>query len=98
MHIVMVSVCVKSDQLEEFRQATIENAKDSLNEPGVIRFDVLQMADDPTRFILEEIYHTPEDQIKHRETPHYNTWKDKVAGMMAEPRKGIKFLKIYPED
>ena len=97
MHIVHVHVHVKPEDVEAFKQATIENAQGSAQEPGVARFDVVQHADDPTRFILIEHYKTPEDQLKHRETVHYQKWRDAVAGMMAEPRTAVKVISIYPE-
>jgi quinol monooxygenase YgiN len=98
MYIVHVQVHVKPEKVEEFRQASIENAQNSVQEPGILRFDVLQQMDDPARFILEEVYRSPEDQIKHRETPHYLKWRDAVAGLMAEPRVGIKFQPVFPEE
>jgi quinol monooxygenase YgiN len=98
MHIVHVHVHVKSEHLESFRQATIENARGSILEPGVARFDVIQLADDPTRFVLIEHYKTPDDQIRHRETPHYFKWRDAVASMMAEPRQPFKYVSVFPED
>ena len=97
MHIVHVHVHVKPEQVEAFKQATIENAQGSAQEPGVARFDVVQHADDPMRFVLIEHYKTPEDQLKHRETAHYLKWRDAVAGMMAEPRTAVKVVGIYPE-
>ena len=98
MHIVIVHVHVIPDCIEEFRKATIENASNSLKEPGVVRFDVLQRQDDPTWFVLNEVYRTPDDQGRHKETAHYSKWRDAVADMMAEPRQGIKFSNIFPED
>jgi quinol monooxygenase YgiN len=97
MHIVHVHVHVKLESIEAFKQATIENAQGSVQEPGVARFDVVQHAEDPTRFILIEHYKTPEDQLKHRETAHYLKWRDSVADMMAEPRVVVKVVGIYPE-
>jgi quinol monooxygenase YgiN len=97
MHIVHVHVRVKPEDVEAFKQATIENAQGSVQEPGVARFDVVQHADDPARFILIEHYKTPDDQLKHRETAHYLKWRDTVAGMMAEPRTAVKVISIYPE-
>ncbi len=96
MLVVVVQIHIKPDFIESFIAATIENARNSLNEPGITRFDFLQQEDDPTRFILYETYQQPEDQASHRETPHYQIWKDAVAGMMAEPRVGIKHRTIYP--
>jgi len=98
MYIVHVHVHIKTEQADAFRQASIENAQNSVREPGIIRFDVLQQMDDPTRFILVEIYRTPEDQVRHRETPHYQKWRDRVADWMAEPRVGIKFQPVFPEE
>ncbi len=98
MYIVHVLIHIKPEAIEDFRKATIINAQNSNKEPGIIRFDFLQQQDDPTRFTLVEIYRTPEDQLKHRETSHYNVWKDTVAEMMAEPRVGVKFSPIYPDE
>jgi len=97
MYIVHVHIHVKPDQVDAFQQASIENAQNSVREPGIMRFDVLQQMDEPTRFILVEIYRAPEDQAKHRETTHYLKWRDTVADMMAEPRVGIKFHPVFPE-
>lgn len=96
MHIVHVFVHVKPDQVENFKKATIENARNSLLEPGVARFDVVQQQNDPERFVLVEVYKTAEAPAKHKETAHYLKWRDTVADMMAEPRKGIKFENIFP--
>ena len=96
--IVQVHVHVKSECVEAFRLATLENAKSSVLEPGVARFDVLQRQDDPTRFVLVEVYRSPEDPAKHKETAHYQTWRDAVADLMAEPRGSVKYDNIFPED
>lgn len=98
MMIVHVQIQVKPDALEAFRQATIANASESVKEPGIAHFDFLQHADDPTRFLLVEIYRTPEAALDHKKTPHYETWRDTVAGMMAEPRSSVKYSNIFPED
>lgn len=97
MHIVHVHVHVKPEHVEAFKLATIDNAQGSMQEPGVTRFDVVQQADDATRFILIEHYKTPDDQLKHRETAHYLKWREAVADMMAEPRTAIKVVGVYPE-
>lgn len=97
MLIVHVHVHVKPDQVEAFRAASVENAKNSIQEPGVVRFDVLQQKDDSTRFMLEEIYRTPDDAGKHKETDHYAKWRDAVADMMAEPRYSVKYDQVFPE-
>ena len=95
MHIVHVHVHIKSDQVDAFKIATQDNARNSAQEPGVLRFDVLQQSDAPTRFVLIEIYKTPDDQLKHRETAHYLRWRDAVAVMMAEPRTAVKYSEIF---
>lgn len=86
MYIVHVFIHVKADKLDEFRQATEANASASIQEPGVARFDFLQQADDPTRFLLVEVYRTPEDANKHKETAHYNRWREAVEPLLSEPR------------
>jgi quinol monooxygenase YgiN len=98
MFIVHVFVHVKEDQVEAFKAATIENARNSVQEPGVARFDVVQQQDDRTRFVLVEVYRTAEDAGRHKETAHYKTWRDVVANMMAEPRSSIKFDNVFPDD
>lgn len=98
MHIVHVFVHVKTECIEAFQVATLANARASLLEPGVARFDVIQQADAPTRFVLVEVYRTPADQAAHRETAHYAMWRDTVAPMMAEPRSATKFRNLFPAD
>jgi (4S)-4-hydroxy-5-phosphonooxypentane-2,3-dione isomerase len=98
MHIVHVHVHVKPDQVEAFKTATIENAQHSLKEPGIARFDVMQHQDDPAKYILVEVYRSPEDSARHKETAHYRKWRDAVAPMMAEPRTSTKFTNIYPDE
>ncbi|OGG00716.1 MAG: antibiotic biosynthesis monooxygenase [Candidatus Glassbacteria bacterium RIFCSPLOWO2_12_FULL_58_11] len=98
MFIVHVHVRVKPELIEAFREATVENARGSLREPGVARFDVLQQQDDPSRFVLVEVYRTPEDPARHKETAHYIKWRDTVAPLMAEPRSSLKYDNIFPDD
>ena len=98
MFIVHVFVQVKSAQIEAFKAATLENAANSVLEPGIARFDVIQQQDDPQRFVLVEVYRTPEDAGRHKETAHYQTWRDTVADMMAEPRSSLKYTNLFPED
>ena len=98
MLIVHVFVHVKPESVEAFRAATISNARNSVHEPGIARFDVIQQTDDPTHFVLVEVYRTVEDTIRHKETAHYAAWRDTVAGMMAEPRTSIKYENVYPDD
>ena len=98
MFIVHVFVHVKDDQVEAFKAATVENASNSVAEAGIARFDVLQQKDDPTRFVLVEVYRTADDPGRHKETAHYAKWRDTVAEMMAEPRSAIKYDNIAPDD
>lgn len=98
MLVVHVHVQVKPEFVTAFQQATVENARHSVQEPGIARFDVLQQADDPTRFILVEVYRTPEAPARHKETAHYQVWRDTVAAMMAEPRTSVKYINVFPDD
>lgn len=98
MLIVHVFVHVKPECIESFQSASIENARNSLREPGIARFDVLQQADDPARFVLVEVYRNPDAPARHKETAHYQAWRDAVEPMMAEPRKSVKFLPVFPDD
>jgi quinol monooxygenase YgiN len=94
MLIVHVQVHVKPDSIEAFKQATAANARESRQEPGIARFDCLQQLDDPARFVLVEAYRDDGAQARHRETKHYQIWRDIVALMMAEPRASVKFADI----
>lgn len=96
MFIVHVFAHIKPDRVEAFRAATLENARNSMREQGVARFDVIQQQDDPTRFVLVEVYRTPQDANKHKETAHYQKWRDAVADMMGEPRTSIKYTNVFP--
>jgi autoinducer 2-degrading protein len=98
MLVVHVHVQVKPEGIEPFKQATLENARQSLKEPGVARFDVLQQQDDPARFVLVEAYRTPDASAAHKETRHYQAWRDAVAPLMAEPRSSVKFTNLFPDD
>jgi quinol monooxygenase YgiN len=98
MLIVHVHVHVKSESVASFKEATLANARASLKEPGVIRFDVVQQQDDPTQFLLVEVYRDAAAAAAHKETPHYPVWRDAVAPMMAEPRHSVKFNNVFPED
>ncbi|MBN1126103.1 MAG: antibiotic biosynthesis monooxygenase [Sedimentisphaerales bacterium] len=98
MLIVHVFVEVKSDQVEAFKLATLENAQNSIKEPGIARFDVVQQQDDPTRFVLVEVYRTAEDPARHKETNHYQKWRTTVTDMMASPRSSIKYNNIFPDE
>jgi quinol monooxygenase YgiN len=96
MIIVHVFVCVKPDRIEEFKAATIENARRSRQEPGIARFQVLQQKEDPACFLLIEIYRTEADPARHKETEHYRIWRDTVADMMAQPRKSVHYDLVFP--
>lgn len=97
MFIVHVFVHVKPEQAESFKIATIENARQSRKEPGVVQFDFFGQKDDPCRFLLIEVYRTEADTVSHKETAHYKKWRDTVADMMAESRKSIKYDNLLPE-
>ncbi len=97
MLVVHVHIHVKPDQVEAFKAAAIENASHSVQEPGIARFDVIQQSDDPARFVLVEIYRTPEASAQHKATAHYAKWRDAVEPMMAEPRYSVKYANIFPD-
>jgi (4S)-4-hydroxy-5-phosphonooxypentane-2,3-dione isomerase len=98
MLVVHVHVHVLPEQVDAFIAATRANSAASLTEPGVARFDVVQQADDPTRFILVEAYKTADAPAAHKETPHYAVWRDTVAPMMASPRTSVKFQSVSPDE
>ena len=98
MQVTLVHVQVKPESVEEFRTATLENARHSVREPGIARFDVLQQSDDPTRFVLVEVYRDPRAPAAHKETAHYLAWREKVEPMMAEPRRSSKHANVFPDD
>ena len=98
MLVVHVHVRVRPEFVEAFRQASLENARASVQEPGIARFDVAQQTDDPARFVLVEAYRTPEANAAHKQTAHYAVWRDEVAGMMAEPRSSVKYSNVFPGD
>jgi quinol monooxygenase YgiN len=94
----MINVHVKTDSIDAFTKVSLENARNSINEPGVARFDVYQQQDDPSRFILCEIYKSEQDVEKHRSTAHYARWRDSVANMMAEPRQRTTYNFVFPAE
>ena len=98
MLILHVHVHVKPEHIEAFRRATVQNAAASVQEPGIARFDVMQQAGDPTRFVLVEVYLNANAAAAHKETRHYPVWRDAVAPMMAEPRSSVKFNNLSPDD
>lgn len=96
MLITHVHVHVKPEFVEAFAKASVENASQSVKEPGVARFDVIQQQDDATRFILVEVYRTAEAPARHKATAHYLKWRDAVAPMMAEPRAAVHHRNLFP--
>jgi (4S)-4-hydroxy-5-phosphonooxypentane-2,3-dione isomerase len=97
MLVVHIHVRVKPESIADFRQATIENARSSVQEPGIARFDVVEQQDDATQFVLVEAYRTPEAVAAHRETAHYAKWRDAVAPMMAEERQRTQYIAVFPD-
>jgi (4S)-4-hydroxy-5-phosphonooxypentane-2,3-dione isomerase len=98
MLVVLVYVHVKPDCVDAFKAATLENARNSVQEPGIARFDVIQQRDDSARFVLVEVYRTDAAPAAHKATAHYATWRDTVADMMAEPRSSTKYANVFPDD
>jgi quinol monooxygenase YgiN len=98
MLVVHVHAHVKPDSIEDFKAATTENARQSVQESGIARFDVIQDSADPSRFVLVEVYRTAEAPALHKQTAHYEKWRDTVAPMMAEPRSSVKFTNLFPDD
>ena len=98
MFIVRVQVHVKPECVDAFREATLETARNSVREPGIARFDVVQDNDNPAHFVLIEVYRTRDDPARHKETAHYAAWRDAVADMMAEPRTSAKFTNVFPDE
>jgi autoinducer 2-degrading protein len=97
MLIVHVHVHVRPECVEAFKDATRTNARESALEPGIARFDCLQQTDDPARFVLMEAYRDAGAPARHKETRHYQVWRDAVAPMMAEPRASVKFSLVSPD-
>ncbi len=98
MLIVHVHVQVKPECVEAFKAASLDNAHLSIQEPGIARFDVVQQADEPTRFVLVEVYRNDEAPAAHKTTAHYAAWRDAVADMMAAPRQSTKYRNVFPDD
>ena len=98
MLIVLVHVQVNPEDVEAFKTASVENARQSLEEPGVLRFDVIQQQDAPAAFVLIEVYRSVDAAAAHKTTKHYLVWRDAVAGMMASPRTGMKYVSVFPEE
>ena len=98
MLIIHVHIHVLPEHIEAFKQATIVNASNSVKEPGIARFDFIQVKDDPTRFVLVEVYRNQEATVKHKETAHYHAWAEKVTPWLAEPRTRVSYDNIFPDD
>jgi quinol monooxygenase YgiN len=98
MLIVHVEIRVKPEFLDAFLRATLENARNSVLEPGIARFELLRRDDDPARFVLLEVYRNADAPARHRETAHYAAWRDTVADMMAEPRTRVIYANVFPPD
>jgi autoinducer 2-degrading protein len=98
MYIVHVHIQVKPEFIDAFKAACLDNARNSIQEPGVARFDVLQQADDPACFTLVEVYRSADDPAKHKETAHYNRWRQLAEPMMASPRTRTVYANLFPAD
>ncbi|OGO60147.1 MAG: antibiotic biosynthesis monooxygenase [Chloroflexi bacterium RBG_19FT_COMBO_49_13] len=98
MIVIHVYIIVKPECLEKFIKASVENASHSIQEPGIARFDFIQQADNPTKFLLVEVYRTADARAKHKETAHYAKWRDTVTDMMAEPRYAIEYTNLFPDE
>ena len=96
--VVHVHVHVKPDGVEAFRAASLDNARASVREPGIARFDIVQSTDDPTRFVLVEVYRNAEAPAAHKQTAHYARWRDAVNDLMAEPRTSSRYVNVFPDD
>jgi len=97
MHVTLVHVHVKSEHINDFIEASRLNHEASIREPGNRRFDLLQSAEDPERFVLYEAYASADDAAAHKNTAHYLRWRETVADWMAEPRKGIPYNGLLPK-
>ncbi len=98
MIVTCVYVTVKPEVIQEFIEASTANHQEAVKEPCNLRFDFIQQADDPCRFMLYEAYESEEASAAHKKTPHYLKWRETVEEMMAEPRKGVKYNILQPND
>jgi quinol monooxygenase YgiN len=98
MLVVHVHVHVKPEHIDTFKQVTTENARNSVKEPGIARFDVIQQKDDPTRFVLVEVYRSVEATAAHKETAHYAAWRGRAEPLMAEPRTRVQYTNVFPAE
>ncbi len=97
MYAACVYVHVKPEHCQAFLEATLDNARNTIQEPGNLRFDVHQAAEDPNRFLLYEVYRDESGMKAHKETPHYARWAATVGPLLAEPRLGVKYTSRFPE-
>ena len=97
MYVVCVHVRVKPKNRDDFIRASMENASNTVEEPGNLRFDVIQQTNSPNRFMLYEVYQDEAAMQAHKKTPHYAAWRDAVADWMAEPRRGVKYQSLFPK-
>ena len=97
MHTTIVYIYVKPENIDEFKLACEKNHRQSVLEPGNLRFDVLQLADDPGQFVLYEAYASADDAAQHKETQHYLLWRETVADWMASPRRGVSYNGLLPD-
>jgi len=98
MLVVHVHIKVKPDLIDVFKEVTMVNARESLKEPGIASFDLVQQADDPTRFVLVEAYRSVEATTAHKATAHYAAWRDRMESLMAEPRYSVKYANVFPDE
>ena len=96
MLVVHVHVRIRPERIGDFLAATVINARASLAEPGVLRFDIIQDQADPARVVLVEVYRDEQASQAHKLTPHYTTWRDSVAEMMAKPRESVRYSVVFP--
>lgn len=95
MYVISVTIWVKPESIQQFIEATLENARNTRKEPGNLRFDFSQSEEEPCRFLLYEVYRRKEDFAAHQQTPHYARWKQTVAAWMAQPRQGVKHDSLF---
>ena len=98
MLVVHVHIKVKPDRIDAFKEVALANARESVKEPGIARFDVVQQSDDPTKFVLVEVYRSVEATTAHKATAHYAAWRDAMESLMAEPRFSVKYANVFPAD
>ena len=98
MVIVHVFIKIKPGTIEPFKAATLKNAQNSIKEPGILRFDFMQQEDDPLSFLIVEVYKDNNAVAQHKETAHYAEWRQSAEHLIAEPRKRIQYINIFPEE